>query len=305
MLKDWQRTEPREVRPFFQVQKAADAIAQSGIRLTDGGDVSQDLTFEIDEAEFAKLNLTVLPDLINHQLWMPSTLTPDEIDLVLLVRNPLLKRSELLGSYSLNESIPSELEISPETLEQLGGGRNIHITLALVLGGDKPPMPGSPFIVGHWLARKTFVLRASSNPVLFDIRTRTDEEWLALGYPAKTFYAVDYQGGIEAPQDDTSVSVATVVVHADAYNKLVDSKLGDSVQPWLSSEIISEILRLSLPDWETAQQAEKGSPLDSLLRQIQKSDDIKLPDLAQLTRSAPAKLKAILQSRLSVVQSLK
>jgi hypothetical protein len=302
---EWHRSEPREIRPFFAAAKAEAALELSGIRLCEGGDTTQDTTLTIEEGDLKALMPVVLPAVVNPQLWMPADLSPADVHLVLLARQPLLKRSEVLGRYPLDSSIPDELEVPPETLAAMGGGRNTQITLALALADDRVPQPGSPFVVGHWLARKTFNLRASSNPVLFDIRTRDDEDWIKHDYPAKTLYAVDYQGGMEAPSDDSSGSVAIVYVHAEAHTKMVDTKLGDALQPLLASEIITTILQMSLTDWENLAEPSSGSALESVLKQIQKAVPMSLPDLASLTRSQPNLLRAHLQSRLAVLQSLK
>lgn len=305
MTNEWHRSEPREIRPFFAAAKAETALDLSGIRLTEGGDVTQDTALTIEEGDLKALTPVILPAVVNPQLWMPTDLSPAEVNLVLLARQPLLKRSEVLGRYPLDASIPEELEVPPETLAAMGGGRNTQFTLALVLVGDRIPHPGSPFVVGHWLARKTFNLRASSNPVLFDIRTRDDEEWIKHDYPAKTLYSVDYQGGMEAPADDSSGSVAIVYVHAEAHTKMVDTKLGDALQPLLASEIITTILQLSLNDWESLSEPPPGSALESVMKQVQKTVPITLSDLAKMTRSQPSLLRAHLQSRLAVLHSLK
>jgi len=273
--------------------------------LTNNGDVSQETSFEIDDGDLSKLSPVLFPAVINPQVWLSDDLKASDLELVLVGRHPLLKRSKVICRYTLDQPIPEELEIVSDTLAQLGGGRNTQFTLSLVLAADREAKPGSPFVLGHWLAKKTFNLRSRSNPVLFDIRTRTDAEWAAIGYPEKTFYSVEYQGGLENPTEDGAGSVAIVYVHADAHTKLIDTKLGDSLQPFLASEILATILQQSLPDWEKQTEVAKGSPLETLLKQMQKDGPISLPDLATMAKSNLGKLRAQLQSRLNVVQSLK
>jgi hypothetical protein len=304
MSVDWQRTEPREIRPFFAIGKAEAALESSGIRLTDDGDISQETTFDVGEDDYRSLAPVLLPSVANPQLWLPDQLSPKDVSLVLIVRQPLLKRTEVVARYRLDEVIPDELEIAEDVLVRFGGGRNLQITLALVLDSDRPPLPGVPFVVGQWFARKVFNFRSTNNPALFDIRTRTSADWVEYGYPESTFYAVEYQGGIQVQQDEGGVSIATVFVHADRYEALVDTKLGDALQPLWASEIISQILVESLSEWENSGEAAEGSPLANLLKKIDKSGRMTLPDLAKLARS-PAKLKAQLQSQLSVLAALR
>lgn len=305
MTFEWHRSEPRDVRPFFAAQKAETALEQSGIRLTSDGEVTKDTHFELDDTDLRKLEPTLYPAVVNSHLWMPEGLSAADIELVVIARQPLLKRSELLGRYSLEELIPEEIEIPSEVLKSLGGGRNTQVTLALALAGDRPPQPGSPFVHGHWLARKSFAFRSRSTPILFDIRPRTDEEWVANKYPARTLYAVEYMSGIESEPEEGINSVAVVYVHADSHNRLVDTKLGDAVQPLLAAEIVTTILQQSLTDWENLDEAPKGSALDRLLKQLRKVSPITLSDLAELVRTKPSRARALVQSRLDVVQSLK
>lgn len=304
MSVDWQRTEPREIRPFFGISKAEDALKNSGIRLNEDSDISQDTTFDVGEDDYRSLAPIIIPSVANPQLWLPEQLSPSDVSLALIVRQPLLKRTEVVARYRLDEQIPDELEISEDMLARYGGGRNLELTLALVLDADREPSPGLPFVVGHWFARKIFQFRSTNNPALFDIRTRNSEEWIEYQFPENTFYSVEYQGGIEAPQEEGAVSIATVFVHADRYDALVDTKLGNAIQPLWASEIISQILTESLSDWEALSEAPEGSPLANLLKKIGTSGKMPLPELAKLTRS-PARLKAQLQSKLSVLTALR
>jgi hypothetical protein len=188
-------------------------------------------------------------------------------------------------------------------LERFGGGRNLELILALCLRTDRPPAPGTPFVAGHWIAKKSFLLRSRTMPTLFDLRTRKDEEWIAKGFPPKTFYAVEYIGGIDTELDE-GASVATVWIHIDAHNKMVSSPLGESFQPMLAAEIISSILLESFREWKDSDNIDPASPLTTLIKQLGKESIITLSVLKSLVSNPPL-LKATLQDRLSVVRSLR
>ena len=302
---EWHRSEPRDVRPFFAAQKAESALENTGIRLTAESDICQEASFELDDADLLKLEPVIYPTIANIHSWIPQGLSASDLDLLVLARQALLKRSELVGRYPLSEPIPDEIEIPGDVIELLGGGRNAQMTVAIVLAADRDPEPGSPFVRGHWLARKTFSLRTRSTPALFDIRPRGDEEWVANGYPAKTLYAVEYLSGIEATDEDGAASIAVVHIHSDAHIRLVDTKLGDSVQPLLAAEIITSILQQSLSDWEGLETAPSGSALETLVKQLTKVQAVSLHELAALAKSGSPRLRAIVQSRLGVVQTLR
>ena len=303
MAATWHREEPREVRPFFHAIDAEESLDACGIRLFDGTDVRTETSYDLDEIDFKKLSPAVQIVLPDPQQWLPEGLAKDDLELVLVARHSFLKRSELVESVSLTEAIPDEWNVGPEILARMGGGRNLELTLALTLRTDREPSPGAPFVAGHWLARKSFLLRSRTMPTLFDLRTRKDEEWVAKGYPAKTFYAVEYIGGIDTELDE-GASVATVWIHVDAHNRMVSSTLGEALQPALAAEIISSILLESFKEWKDAEAVEAASPLATLLKQLGKEKPLSLGGLKALVSNPPL-LKATLQDRLSVVAALK
>lgn len=303
MAATWHREEPREVRPFFHAINAEDALDGCGIRLFEGTDARMETSLDLDEIDFKKLAPALQIALPDTELWLPKELAKSDLELVLVARHAFLKRSELVHSTTLDGVIPSEWTVGPEILVRMGGGRNLELTLALTLRTDRQPTPGAPFVAGHWLARKSFLLRSRTMPTLFDLRTRKDEDWVAKGYPPKTFYAVEYIGGIDTELDE-GASVATVWIHDDAHNKIASSALGEAMQPALASEIISSILLESFKEWRDADAVESASPLSTLLKQLSKEKPLSLGGLKTLVANPPL-LKATLQDRLSVVAALK
>lgn len=302
MAKPWHREEPREVRPFFKLAKAEDALVDSRIKLFPDSEGSTDPIHLLDDIDLGRLSLKIEPIVVDPSLWMPKELSSSELKLVLLVENKFLKRSETIFSVSLNEDLPTQWEISESVIERFGGGKGLMLTVAICLAVDRKALPGSPFILGHWLARKSFGLQLQTMRALFDVQPRTDEDWIKAHFPPKTFFAVNYSDGI-ASAAETGSSVATVFVHADAYHKMANSKLGDSLQPVLAAEIISTILLESYPEWKDLIEVESGSPLETLLGQLGKGKSMTLDDLKKLAKNH-ALLRACLQDHLSIVQNL-
>lgn len=299
----WHRTEPREVRPFFESVSAETALNGCGIRLYEDGDVSTETSFELDEIDFKRLAPAVSLSVPKPEGWLGETLKPDDLELVVLVRHGFLKRSHVVRSLPMSAPVPALIDIGSEALALVGGGRNTQITIAICLADDRPPRPGVPFVTGHWLSKKTFTVRSRTMPTLFDLRTRTDEDWLAAGFPPKTYYAVDYLGGIDAELEE-GASVATVWVHADAHAKLATSSLGDAMQPLLASEIISIILTESFNDWKEQPEVSAESALANLLEKLGGDEPMQLSALKTLV-SKPTLLRATLQDRLSVISALR
>jgi hypothetical protein len=299
---NWHRAEPREVRPFFESIAAEQSLDRCGLRIYDDGEVTFDTSYELDEIDFQRMSLAVSIDVADLKTWIGS-LNPDGLDLVLIARHGFLKRSRVLHKINLAEELPGQWEIDSNVLAELGGGRNTNITLAICLAEDRPQKPGSPFISGHWLAKKTFVLRSRTMPTLFDLRIRSDEDWGAAGYPRKTYYAVDYLGGIDTELED-GASVATVWVHADAHAKLTTSSLGETIQPMLACEIIFSIVLESLHEWKDQTEAAPDTPLANLLVKLGGDSPMPLGELKSLA-GKPSHLRAMLQDRLSVLSVLR
>ena len=299
----WHRTEPREVRPFFTTANAENALDDSGIRLFTNGDTSRESSFDLEEIDFQKLDPMVHAVLVDPTAWMPPGFSAQDIELVLIAKNSFLKRSEVVARCPLAEPVPTDYPIDAELLARLGGGRNVQITLALCLAADRPPTPGSPFVPGHWLARKTFLLRSRTMPALFDIQTRTDEAWKTAGYPPKTFFSVEYAGGIAGEMEDGS-SVATVYIHIDAHNKMVNQPVGEVLQPILGSEIILSIVTDSKLEWMDLEEFVPSSPLATLAKALGDGEPMPLEKLKKLAND-PSRLRAVLQDHLSVVRGIK
>lgn len=299
----WHRAEPREVRPFFDTISAENALGSCSIKLYEDSEFSVDTSFELDEIDFQKLAVTLSLKIADPKTWVGSNLKPSDLELIAVARHGFLKRSDVVLRVNLGQKLPSHISVDPKTLARMGGGRNTQITLAICLAEDRPPQPGTPFVSGHWLAKKTFVLRSRTMPTLFDLRIRKDEDWIAVGYPAKTFFAVDYLGGIETELDEGS-SVATVWVHADAHTKLTTSPLGDTVQPLLAAEIITAILLDSFDDWKDKTAVHVNSALSTLLEKLGGEVPMDLSELQMLSANS-SKLRATIQDRLSVLSVLR
>lgn len=303
MHMDWHRSEPRSVRPFFESRAAEHALDATAIRLFKDSEPSTDDAFDLDDIDFEKLELVIVPSVGDPALWMPKGLNRKDLEIVLIGRHPFLKRSYVVDRHSIEGALPTQIAIDADTLVWLGGGKNAQFTLALCLSGDRDPSPGLPFVTGHWLARKVFSLRSRSTPSLFDLRPRTDEEWVAVGYPAKSFFTVEYLGGIEAEAEE-GASIATVYLHADAYNRMLSTSVGDTLQPILGAEIIFTVLRESAKDWSDLEDAPASSALATVLKQFGKSSPMTIPELKNMIQNNPGMLRARLQDQLNVVRAI-
>ena len=75
MQMDWHRSEPRSVRPFFESRDAEHALDFTAVRLFKDSEPSTDEAFNLDDIDFEKLDLAIIPSIGDPDLWMPNGLS--------------------------------------------------------------------------------------------------------------------------------------------------------------------------------------------------------------------------------------
>lgn len=301
----WRKSAARDVRPFFGAVALANSLDKAELRLFSDGAFSAETAHLIEGsarerlAPAVKLNFEAAIDY--------GTIKKNDLVLAITAVQPFLKKTQVISTLPLAKPLPQELAINDETLAQLGGGGNMDIVVALCLAKRLDKRPGSPFLLGHWLAKKTFSLRMPQNAEEFDIEPTDDDMWVKLGYPPKTLYAVNYLGGINEPVQKDSAT-AKVRVHADIYKKLTaesNQKVARPVLGQMAAEIASHVLAASFPDWESADEIIPQSPLSAFIKRIEKVQPCDLEKLKALVKEpGQSKLRAILQVDLQCVRAI-
>lgn len=307
MKANWRRWESRDVRPFFNVASAEHALADARLRLFEGRPESADTTVLVDELDLLKLEPVIYPNLAEVPEWLPELYQRADLALVVIASSSLLKSAVVVHRAPLDDEPASEMKVPRDVIDRLGGGRNLELSVAICLNEPSSAPVGVPFLEGHWLSKKTFNIKGPNSPDLFDIRTRTDEEWLALGFPAKTLVTVDYNGGINEEEDGAGGSVATVWLHKDAYDRMtVEGRpSGRILQPVLAVEIITQILELSFPEWKDVEAPAPKSPLASVLKRISSGKAMSIAEMKPLLDGpGRSRLRALLQDNLQAVRAV-
>lgn len=299
MSKPWHRSEPKTIRPFFAVQSIEETTHHASIRISQGATAVEDEVIDVDEVDLRQLQISIMPNIIDCDEWLPAGFSKCDLELVVFGRSSFLKNSILVGTHTLIEPLPNEIAVPAEILQNLGGGRDLRITVALVLASDKEPQAGLPFSEGHWLSSKTFHLRERKLQTMFDVKTRTSEEWVEANYPPKTLYSVDYIGGIDS-EGDESGPIADVYIHVDAYNRMAGEKIGEVLEPMLSVEMIAQVLEQSLDEWQDYDAAPVGSPLLNLTKKVTSADRPSLSELKRIVKNGSL-LRATLQDKIGTL----
>lgn len=235
------------------------------------GDFLPDTSYEVEPTEAQALEIV-----IRLNLDLPRVMPVAIGDLVIAVTaaHPFMKKTELVRTLSVAEEIPNEVAVDSETVARLGGGANLVIEVALCLSKKLDKKPGSPYLPGHWLSKKTFAIKAPRLAEDFPIQPMTDEEWQKIGYPAKTLYSVDYIGSFNEPAERDR-QIAKVRIHSDVHKKLTlesTQRLAKPMMASLAAEITGHILAASLSEWEGANDPTPNSPLSAFLKRLSRVD---------------------------------
>ncbi len=303
----WRKSASKDVRPFFHAASLENSVDAAEIRLFEDGDFSGETSFVVEPADASRLALAIRPHLD------ASSLSTDSIkkgDLVMAVSilQPFLKKTIVIGQYPASRALPEEVLIGTDVLEQLGGGANAVVEVALCLAKKLTKKPGSPFLLGHWLSKKSFALRVPKPVEVFNIIPMSDKDWEGIGWPAKTMYSVEYLGGFNEPAVKDR-QLATVRVHSDIHRKLTlesSQRLAKPIEAVLAAEITAQIIASSLPEWDTTDDVVPLSPLSAFLKRLEAVQKTSLSELKKLaTQPGMPKLKAILHANEQTVRFIK
>lgn len=303
---NWHKSAVKDVRPFFGAATLEGSLETAEIRLFEDSLFSHETSFIVEPQDAEKLCVTIKPNL-NLPALTADTIGKGDLLLAVTAVQPFMKKTCVVATFPVSGDVPDAIPVGDEVLTQLGGGSNISVEIALCLAKGLPKKPGSPFLHGHWLAKKSFVLRPPQLAEEFDVEAWDDDAWKKVGLPAKTLYYVDYYGGVNEPAAKDK-QMAKVRVHADIHKKLTaeaNQRLAKPVMATLAAEITCQILTLSFTDWEMADEVVPQSPLAAFLKRINRVQACSLDELKELVRqTGMPKLRALLHADQQSVRSI-
>lgn len=304
----WRKSATKDVRPFFGVATLESCVNLAEIKLFENGDFTGETAILIEPADTERLSLSIRPNL-GATARSSESIKKGDLVLAVTLLQPFLKKTTVVAQFPVSGAIPDEVSIGAEVLEQFGGGNNLTVEVALCLAKKLTKKPGSPFLLGHWLSKKSFALRAPKPADDFNILPMDDKDWLEIGWPAKTMYSVEYLGGFN-DQSEKDRQLATVRVHADIHKKLTletNQKLAKPIMAMLAVEITAQVIASSLKEWgEPEDEVTALSPLSAFLKRINRIQPTSFAELKKLAdEPGMPKLKALLQSDQQSVRFVK
>lgn len=267
----WRKSATKDVRPFFGTATLEKSVESAEIRLYEDGPFMVDTAHAVEPSEAQVLKIVIRPNLV-----LPPEMPMDVSDLVLAISaaQPFMKKTVTVANINASGKVPDEIPVGSDVIDKLGGGSNVIIEVALCLGKALAKKPGSPFLLGHWLSKKSFAIKAPKLAEDFPIQPMTDEEWKQIGYPAKTLYSVHYIGGFNEPASKDG-HIAKVRIHADVHKKLTlesAQRLAKPMMASLAAEITGHIILASLSEWGDVAEATPNSPLSAFLKRLARID---------------------------------
>lgn len=303
---NWRKSAIKDVRPFFGTVSLEESMSLAELQINEDGPFSPEPAFVIEPGDVSKLRLTAR---LNFNQAALSFDVVKRGDLVLAVTavQPFMKKTIVIATFAIDKDLPDEITIDDEVLAALGGGSNMNIDLALCLKKKLPKKPGTPFLFGHWLSKKSFALRPPKLAEEFDIEPTEDDAWKKLGYPAKTLYLVEYFGGVNEPVAKDR-QTARMRVHSDIYKKLTaesQQKLAKPILNGLAAELACQMLAASMSDWENADEVVPQSPLSAFMKKINRIQPCTLDEFKEMAKKpGMPKLRALLHADQQTVRSI-
>jgi hypothetical protein len=302
----WHKSAIKDVRPFFGTVSLEDSMSLAELQINEDGPFSIGPAFVIEPGDVSKLRLTARLNFNQSALSFDVVKRGDLVIAVTAVQ-PFMKKTVVVATFAIDNDLPEEIIVNDEVLAALGGGTNINIDIALCLKRKLPRKPGAPFLSGHWLSKKSFVLRPPKLSEEFDIEPTEDEAWKRLGYPAKTLYLIEYFGGINEPVAKDR-QTARIRVHSDIYKKLTaesQQKLAKPILNGLAAELACQMLAASISDWENADEVVPLSPLSAFMKKINRIQPCSLDELKEMAKKpGMPKLRALLHADQQTVRSI-
>jgi hypothetical protein len=303
----WRKSSTKDVRPFFGAVALESCLEGAEIRLYEDSAYEAETAFIIEPHQVEKLCISVKPNFIPEELAYDAIKRKDLV-LAITACQPFLKKTCLIGRLPLSAKLPEEIAVGDEVLAQLGGGSHINVELALCLATQLPQKPGIPFLSGHWLSKKTFALRPTQPAEDFDVSPRDDEDWIRIGYPAKTAYLIEFYGGMNEPAA-ADKQMAKAWVHSDIFKKLggeASQRLAKPVMTAMGAEMTCQLLVASFSEWEHATEVVPQSPLAAFVKKFSRFQPCTLDDLKTMVKQAGTpKLRALIHADQQTVRSIK
>jgi hypothetical protein len=303
-LRRWKRTESRVVRPFVDIREC---LADCEIKVGRERDFTADEAIQITDIDMRNPEISLKIPLSIEEIAERSGLASERISLVIVVNDLKGKKSEICFATNIRDTDEEIILLGEETLSQFSWSGRTQIEVALVLSEGIPFESGKPFLAGHWIAKKSFMLNAAKEIPSFPIEPMKGEDFKTRwGLPVDTVYFVDfYRDNLDIPHEELGSSLK-IYINESVYNALIraeNTSPAKLIQNMLVSEIISCILARALNSFDGTV-PERGNVLDGLVSKIKDSTGKDFQTMRDWAKDAGyPSLRALVQSHVDLCRS--
>ncbi|MEZ5715622.1 MAG: hypothetical protein R3D85_10880 [Paracoccaceae bacterium] len=302
MSKDWTRSEPKPLRPFFGAADLDDALKGASLELRRGDEPMTEPTKIVDLTHMQGLDPIMRPNLDAGLLAAALGPRAKDYQLVVTLRTPQMLRRVLVETWPCDGPLPERITFDPEMLQDARTTGAAEFGIAVCLAGDVAHEDGWPSSPGAWLARKTFHIGIDRRQTSFAFDELTDEEIKLRKLSKGAAFVVDAEE-LNAPvQDDQPL--ARVLVAPSLLDALRSGAIRSAAQEILMAEIIEALLDAKAAEIDPAEPVVEGSGLQRLLEWASDGKEpMPLAEFAEICRTSDRR-RALVQHRVELAHKL-
>lgn len=229
---------------------------------------------------------------------------PADLSFVAVLTVGAIKLSEAINKFGAEKIVPgAELKIDDARIRKLPAGTPFSVEVALVLAREKPYHSGSPWLPGHWVARRVLTFNSVPQGKSFNIQPIAPADFPALyRVPKETFYYVrcdpdDLTGDRENFQKNV-----TVFVREDCYKALASgaqSPALDAIYSQMQADIVAQISAKALHE-ATEATCSESTMQAALLKRLKKNLGMSVEEMKRAATDEPGRFRAMIQGMCDV-----
>lgn len=302
MRRDWRRSESRVVRPFAGVEGCLGSVH---LRLFSDAEWDDRTAFEVEQDRLSDVSPEFQLD-IDKRAKREGRIESNRLSIVVTLRDLHLRRSEVVFEKPLKD-VPEFWAPPYDVYREFAWASGVKATVALVLNATRRPTVGEPYLRGHWLERKVFLVRPRSQPHSFPVERWTAEDFAKKKLPKDTAYWVDFLTDDFNRRFDEPGEALRIAFRDDVFDALADKESSPSSRAILAliiSEVATDILAKALETVES-DELDRAGVLYAVLERIRKATGAKREELADYVKNGNrAALRAHVQAARSMHRDL-
>lgn len=297
-MKKWTRSEPETVRPFFELTQAERMLDGTRFMLNEDDPTSESEIISIDPSEWQNSKPKIIIELDKANLCALLGERADRFNLILVARNPALKKRVLLSSWPITGEVPSEIPIDTKWLTEFTN-LQVEFSVAICLARTNLNAPGMPSLTGSWISMKTFKLHSVQLRSQFSVEELTPDKAKEFRIDPGALIYVQHDGDINSASE-FGLPIASVYLNSDVHKRWVNGKRNDALLNLVVTEAVSTVLMAARSEILDAVDVPEDVPLHRILKNL----ELSLDDMKDMLRGTPEIMMQQVRGRVAAVTGL-